>query len=363
MNHLEALRTIAEYPASAQDDMQAANMRKIAQEALAGGVERLRSGVPSLGAIYEAWHEVGADCAGLEWNKFATAIMSAQSAPEGLGDADLEDPAHSANQEALSFGLNPDVFARYFKQVRDRAQSVQAVAEPDDRAAFELAYATEWQKSRAGDETVEQLAAEIKGWRNGNTYGCDLPRLKFGWEGYQWALAASPALPTPKAETASIWANFPAYLIDHCEGEVITEEGLQRALSDMLQSPQYKAQPAVEPVAITDEQDLDFVISPDALRPDDRILVPRGLLGAACDAINKKRDAPKTLAELRRYAFGYLSSPAPAPNALDAERWRTFVGLPHEIRAEWAANLSAVPVLNHWVDQASKGAAQSAQGG
>ena len=73
-----------------------------------------------------------------------------------------------------------------------------------------------------------------------------------------------------------------------------------------------------EPVAITDKQDLDFVISPDALRPDDRILVPRGLLGAACDAINKKRDAPKTLAELRRYAFGYLSSPAPAPNALDA---------------------------------------------
>lgn len=49
-------------------------------------------------------------------------------------------------------------------------------------------------------------------------------------------------------------------------------------------------------------------------------------------------------------------------DALDAERWRTFVGLPHEIRAEWAANLSAVPVLNHWIDQASKDAAQSARG-
>ena len=53
MNHLEALRTIAEYPASAQDDMQAANMRKIAQEALAGGVERLRSGSADDGKLWE----------------------------------------------------------------------------------------------------------------------------------------------------------------------------------------------------------------------------------------------------------------------------------------------------------------------
>ena len=58
-----------------------------------------------------------------------------------------------------------------------------------------------------------------------------------------------------------------------------------------------------------------------------------------------------------------LAKLAAAPNALDAERWRTFIGLPHEIRAEWASNLSLVPILTEWVDQASKDAAQSAQGG
>jgi len=38
----------------------------------------------------------------------------------------------------------------------------------------------------------------------------------------------------------------------------------------------------------------------------------------------------------------------------DAERWRTFIGLGHEIRAEWAANLSLAPVLTSWVDAAMK---------
>lgn len=48
------------------------------------------------------------------------------------------------------------------------------------------------------------------------------------------------------------------------------------------------------------------------------VLVPVGLLGAACSAIDKKRDAPKTLAELRRYTTGDLSRHAPAPAAGDA---------------------------------------------
>ena len=75
----------------------------------------------------------------------------------------------------------------------------------DERAAFEMAYATEWHNSRSGDETVEQLAAEIKGWREGNTYGDDLPRLKFGWEGYQWALSsASTAEPEVRKALADL---------------------------------------------------------------------------------------------------------------------------------------------------------------
>lgn len=44
---------------------------------------------------------------------------------------------------------------------------------------------------------------------------------------------------------------------------------------------------------------------------EDHVLVPRGLLGAACSAIDKKRDGVKTLADLRRYTTGDLSKAAP----------------------------------------------------
>jgi hypothetical protein len=40
------------------------------------------------------------------------------------------------------------------------------------------------------------------------------------------------------------WENFPAYLINHCEGDTITEEGLQAALAAMLANPQYKRSPS-----------------------------------------------------------------------------------------------------------------------
>ena len=54
---------------------------------------------------------------------------------------------------------------------------------------------------------------------------------------------------------------------------------------------------------------------------EDPVTVPRGLLGAACAAIDRKHDAPKTLAELRRYTVGDLSAAAapPARQPLDME--------------------------------------------
>lgn len=68
------------------------------------------------------------------------------------------------------------------------------------------------------------------------------------------------------------------------------------------------------------------------------------------------------------YLEGKLQQAAPTPaaqqgDALDAQRWRTFTELPHEIRAEWARNLSLVPVLTQWIDQASIDAAIAAKGG
>lgn len=40
---------------------------------------------------------------------------------------------------------------------------------------------------------------------------------------------------------------------------------------------------------------------------EDPVTVPRGVLGAACSAIDHKRDAPKLLEKLRRYTVGDLS--------------------------------------------------------
>jgi hypothetical protein len=49
-----------------------------------------------------------------------------------------------------------------------------------------------------------------------------------------------------EAQRSVAWENFPAYLIDHCEGDTISEEGLQRALSRMLADPKYAAPQASE---------------------------------------------------------------------------------------------------------------------
>lgn len=40
------------------------------------------------------------------------------------------------------------------------------------------------------------------------------------------------------------WENFPAYLIDKCEGDTISEEGIQAAVSAMAKDPRYVKQPA-----------------------------------------------------------------------------------------------------------------------
>jgi hypothetical protein len=53
-------------------------------------------------------------------------------------------------------------------------------------------------------------------------------------------LTTPPAAPVKK----NVWEMFAAYLVDKCEGEIITEEGLQRSLADMLSDPAYATPPA-----------------------------------------------------------------------------------------------------------------------
>lgn len=59
---------------------------------------------------------------------------------------------------------------------------------------------------------------------------------------------------------------------------------------------------------------------------EDHVLVPRGLIGAACSAIDKKRAGAKTLAELRRYTTGDLSKAARQP-LTDEEICAIFIRL------------------------------------
>lgn len=57
---------------------------------------------------------------------------------------------------------------------------------------------------------------------------------------------------------------------------------------------------ALEKVAELEGQSgIEFVYDRDEL-----VAVPRGLIGAACHAIDKKRDSPRTIAKLREYARG-----------------------------------------------------------
>ena len=72
------------------------------------------------------------------------AALEAPAAPAGLDDSELEDLAHSANQECLSSGMSLDPFLRLAKTVRDRALAAapQAPAAPavDARAERDAAF-------------------------------------------------------------------------------------------------------------------------------------------------------------------------------------------------------------------------------
>lgn len=51
-------------------------------------------------------------------------------------------------------------------------------------------------------------------------------------------------------------------------------------------------------------------VAQDRFDIDSLVVVPRSLLGSACSAIDKKRDAPATISELRRYTVGDLAIPS-----------------------------------------------------
>jgi len=68
--------------------------------------------------------------------------------------------------------------------------------------------------------------------------------------------------------------------------------------------------PSPAPVQPSDAAPVVAKAPVEAVPSDDGMIrIPRGLVGAACSAIDKKRDAPEVLKKLRRYTTGDLSAP------------------------------------------------------
>ena len=104
--------------------------------------------------------------------------------------------------------------------------------------------------------------------------------------------------------------------------------------------------------------------APAAFVDEDHVTVPRSLIGAACSAIDKKQDAPKTLEELRRYTVGDLSAapqPSPTPQGASStvlkairkanmQLVRTgddaFMLVPYKVATAHAAESVPAPVLD-----------------
>ena len=103
----------------------------------------------------------------------------------------------------------------------EQENQASAQAADADRDAFEKVFATQWHRERnRTNETVDELLVEIKSWRNGASYDDDLPRLKFGWEGYQWALQAI----TQHQQTVERMA-FEAFMLSDTAGFSLERDG------------------------------------------------------------------------------------------------------------------------------------------
>ena len=172
---------------------------------------------------------------------------------EALNPADAE--LNEADELLKKWGLDPDTYRTdggAINHMKVRAallypdlypHTAQAAPEPPEWNDFAVGWqkryletqavrkaqgANDW-KARAleAEETVRHLSAALRSEIEGPT------------------LMGEPVI-RKRIE----WANLPAYLIDHCEGQEVSEENVQRWVSEMLIDPKYTPpQAAPEPPA------------------------------------------------------------------------------------------------------------------
>ena len=135
----------------------------------------------------------------------------------------------------------------------------------------------------------------------------------------------------------------PAALIRLAEQQAARIAELEAALAQQVPEPQPAALPA------------------DPEYTEDLVTIPRGLIGAACSAIDHKRDAPKLPEKLRRYTVGDLSR-QPAQQVPAVPGWQPIETAPiHEQVLLWGAkgarsfigkwrdyNIYNSPHITHW---------------
>jgi hypothetical protein len=81
------------------------------------------------------------------------------------------------------------------------------------------------------------------------------------WERFPEIMKRGVEQPAPaQQEQKTACEMLTAYLIDNCEGGIISEEGLQCAMAEMLADPKYATPPAAQRtwVGLTDEQRINI---------------------------------------------------------------------------------------------------------
>lgn len=247
-------------------------------------------------AILEALGEFAADPAQAVPASMPDAVRAALFAARGALQhlIDDEKPTESLFNAAI----------QAIDSVALTAAAPGAVAVPDERAAFEA-----WFLQKGSAHQLERN--EAKGWYE-NAWA------NAGWEAWQAraALAAAPAAPAPvvmndglelikelvqsDAEKTSLHREFMGKPMP-----ALTYDRFQRLRDERVPALWQQVRALLAGVS-----------APAAFGDEDHVSVPRSLIGAACAAIDKKRDGVKTLAELRRYTTGDLSAAVPAVQAV-----------------------------------------------
>ena len=118
--------------------------------------------------------------------------------------------------------------------------------------------------------------------------------------------------PAPSAAAHVGDSLFESWFSEYNPAHRGTKQQMRDAYAAGMGDP--KAQPSLTPQADSQPGDKDLVA------------VPRDLIGAACSAIDKKRDGARTLAELRRYTVGDLSAAITSAPQADSQPAPEYVG-------------------------------------